>query len=61
MERNMQEKKNLSFLKNNIIERWHFIYNIAKIQQTEEAFFRIWGKIITMGGIMNIRRSVENT
>ena len=33
--------------KNNIGERLYFIYNIAKIQQKEEDFFRICGKVIT--------------
>ena len=46
-------EKELEFFKNDIRERFYFICNVAKIQQTEEAFFRIWGKIITSEGIIN--------
>ena len=28
-------------------ERLNFVYNLAKIQQTEEAFFRIWNTLTT--------------
>ena len=42
-------------------ERLRFIYNIAKIQQTKEDFFRIWGKIITREGIINLQQGVVTT
>ena len=46
-------ERELEFFKNDIRERFYFICNVAKIQQKEEAFFRIWGKIITSKGIIN--------
>ena len=33
-------EQELELFKNNIKERLYFIYNVAKIQQTEEAFLR---------------------
>ena len=54
-------EEELRFFKNNIRERLYFICNVAKIQQTEEAFFRIWGKIITREGIINIPQGVVTT
>ena len=56
MERNIPENKNLSFSK--IRERFYFIYNVAKIQQTKEAFFRILRKVITSKGNKNIAQGV---
>ena len=44
----------LELFKHDIRENLCFIYNVAKVQQTEEDFFRIWGKIITREGIVNI-------
>ena len=37
-------KEEFELFKNNIRERLYFIYNVAKMQQAKEAFFRIWGK-----------------
>ena len=47
-------EQELELFKNNIRERLYFIYNVTKIQQTEEAFFRICRKIITREGIINM-------
>ena len=44
--KNTREQK-LELFKNSIGEQSYFIYNVPKIQQMEEAYFRIWGKIIT--------------
>ena len=37
-------KEEFELFRNSIRERLYFIYNVAKMQQTKEAFFRIWGK-----------------
>ena len=47
-------EEELELFKNNITERLYFIYIVAKIQQTEEDFFRIWRKTITREGIINL-------
>ena len=54
-------EEELELFKNNIRERLYFIYNIAKILQTEENFFTIWGKTITREGIINIPQGVVTT
>ena len=46
-------------IKNNIRERWYFIYNVGKIQQMERKHvFRIWGKILTRKEIINIPQGI---
>ena len=54
-------EEELELFKNNIREHLYFIYNVAKIQQTEEDFFRIWGKIITREGVINIPQGIVTT
>ena len=54
-------EKEVELFKNNIRERLEFIYNVAKILQTEDDFFRIWGKIITRERIINIPQDVVTT
>ena len=54
-------EEELEFSKSNIRERLYFIYIVVKIQQTEEDFFRIWRKIITREGIINIPQGVVTT
>lgn len=61
MERNIPDKKNLNFSKNNVREGLHFIYNVVKTQKTDKAFFRICGKIITRKRIINIPQGVVAT
>ena len=61
MKNKYTREEELELFKNNIRERLYFIYNAAKIQQTEEDFFRIWGKIITREGIINIPQGVVIT
>ena len=60
METNVPEKKNLRFSKITR-ERLYFIYDAAEIQETDEDFFRIKGKIITREGIINITQGVVST
>ena len=54
-------EEDLELFQNKITERLYFIYNVGKIQETEEAFFRIWGKIITREGIINKPQGVVTT
>ena len=54
-------EEELDLFKNHIRERLYFIYNVAEIQQMEEAFFRIWGKIITRKGMINIPQGILTT
>ena len=54
-------EQELELFKNNIRERLYCIYNVAKIQQKERVFFRIWGKIITREGIISIPEGVVIT
>ena len=54
-------EEQLELFKNNIREHLYFIYNVAKIQQTENDFFRIWEKIITREGVINIPQGVVTT
>ena len=54
-------EEQLELFKNNIREHLYFIYNVGKIQQTENDFFRIWEKIITKEGVINIPQGVVTT
>ena len=54
-------KEELELFKNNIRERLNFIYNVAKIQETKQDFFRIQGKIITREGMLNTPKGVVTT
>ena len=54
-------QEELELYKNNIRERLYFIYNVAKIYQTEEDFFRIQGKTVTREGIISIPQGVVTT
>ena len=59
--RKYAREQELELLRNNIRESLYFIYNVGKIQQMDEGFFRIWGKIITREGIINIPQGVVTT
>ena len=54
-------EEEIELFKNNITERLYFIYNVAKVQQTEQDFFRIWGKIIAREGIINVPQGAVTT